>query len=381
MKSGDVNRAIRGPEWFDFGRFPQAEFHAEDIRRVAPGRYLARGVLSLKGVKKDLEVPFAWQESAGAATIRGKLNVERLQFGIGTGEWANGAPSASACGSSSTCACARKADAQGWRFLLDAALLAAVARGAAVGRRRQRAQGARPRRGYYRDAAERGASVYRVEPGDSLVVVRVYRGGRLAFWAMTTSSRAGSRAAIDADKGRADLYVGGEPAVDGSGATRSRRLRQHPERIGHRRHAQQHAREGARGRALSFGAARTRAGRTRCRPSFRSRRDAPAAHPGEDRAGRGHIESAAASPSTRPTSASSRSRCSAAPLRGAGPRRAFFAIRAGARHGREGLVTAEGSAALQFLLQPAVDQNLLVATHRPGTGLRRRGDRSSRLLP
>ena len=90
MKSGDVNRAIRGPEWFDYARFPQAEFHAEDIRRVAPGRYLARGVLSLKGVKKELEVPFAWQESANAATMEGELNVERLQFGIGTGEWANG---------------------------------------------------------------------------------------------------------------------------------------------------------------------------------------------------------------------------------------------------------------------------------------------------
>ena len=90
MKNGDVNRAIRGPEWFDFARFPQAEFHAEDIRRVAPGRYLARGVLTLKGVKQALEVPFAWQESANAATMDGELNVERLQFGIGTGEWANG---------------------------------------------------------------------------------------------------------------------------------------------------------------------------------------------------------------------------------------------------------------------------------------------------
>ena len=90
MKNGDVNRAIRGPEWFDFVRFPQAEFHAEDIRRVAAGRYLARGVLSLKGAKQELEVPFTWQESADAATMEGELNVERLQFGIGTGEWADG---------------------------------------------------------------------------------------------------------------------------------------------------------------------------------------------------------------------------------------------------------------------------------------------------
>jgi polyisoprenoid-binding protein YceI len=90
MKSGDVNREIRRSEWFDFARFPQAEFHAEDIRRVAPGRYLARGVLTLKGVKKELEVPFTWRESGDAATIEGELDVERLQFGIGTGEWANG---------------------------------------------------------------------------------------------------------------------------------------------------------------------------------------------------------------------------------------------------------------------------------------------------
>ena len=90
MRGGEVNRAIRGAEWFDSARFPQAEFHAEDIRRVAPGRYLARGVLALKGMKKDLEVPFTWQESANAATMEGELSVERLQFGIGTGEWANG---------------------------------------------------------------------------------------------------------------------------------------------------------------------------------------------------------------------------------------------------------------------------------------------------
>ena len=57
---------------------------------MAPGRYLARGVLSLKGVKKELEVPFTWQEAGNAATMEGDLNVERLPFGIGTGEWGNG---------------------------------------------------------------------------------------------------------------------------------------------------------------------------------------------------------------------------------------------------------------------------------------------------
>jgi YceI-like protein len=61
---------------------------------------------------------------------------------------------------------------------------------------------------YYREAAGRGASVYRVEPGDSLVVVRVYRGGRLAKLGHdhVVSSKE-PHGFIDADKGRADLYV------------------------------------------------------------------------------------------------------------------------------------------------------------------------------
>jgi hypothetical protein len=69
---------------------------------------------------------------------------------------------------------------------------------------------------YYRDAAARGAKVYRVEPGDSLVVVRVYRGGRLARLGHdhAVSSRE-PRGFIDADKGRGDFYLAVESlAVD-----------------------------------------------------------------------------------------------------------------------------------------------------------------------
>jgi polyisoprenoid-binding protein YceI len=50
MSSADVNKAISGADWFDFARFPQAEYRAADIRHVDAGRYLAHGTLSLKGV-------------------------------------------------------------------------------------------------------------------------------------------------------------------------------------------------------------------------------------------------------------------------------------------------------------------------------------------
>jgi len=82
----------------------------------------------------------------------------------------------------------------------------------------------------YRDAAERGARVYRVEPGDSLVVVRVYRGGRLAKLGHdhVVSSRE-PRGFIDADKGRADLYVAVESlAVDDPAQRAAAGFESHP---------------------------------------------------------------------------------------------------------------------------------------------------------
>jgi polyisoprenoid-binding protein YceI len=88
MNSADVNKAIAGAEWFDFTRFPQAEFHATDIIKTSAGRYLARGALKLKGVQQPIVVPFSWSETGDAARLEGELIIKRGAFGIGTGEWA-----------------------------------------------------------------------------------------------------------------------------------------------------------------------------------------------------------------------------------------------------------------------------------------------------
>jgi polyisoprenoid-binding protein YceI len=88
MNSADINNGIRGPEWFDFARFPKAEFHSTEIRRTDAKRYLARGTLSLKGVQQPVDVPFVWSDTGDAAIMEGELTLGRLLFGIGTGEWA-----------------------------------------------------------------------------------------------------------------------------------------------------------------------------------------------------------------------------------------------------------------------------------------------------
>jgi polyisoprenoid-binding protein YceI len=88
MSIPDVNKEIRGKDWFDYAGFPQAEFRSSDIRRTQGNRYMARGTLSLKGVKQEVEVPFTWAGDAERPTLDGELTLKRGTFGIGTGEWA-----------------------------------------------------------------------------------------------------------------------------------------------------------------------------------------------------------------------------------------------------------------------------------------------------
>lgn len=87
MIDPDVNKTIRGPDWFDSARFPQAVFRASDVRRIEDGRYVARGMLTVKGIAQEVEVPFVLKGEADAATIAGELTLKRAVFHIGLGEW------------------------------------------------------------------------------------------------------------------------------------------------------------------------------------------------------------------------------------------------------------------------------------------------------
>ena len=90
MGDPDMNEAIAAAEWFDVTGFPEAIFESNDIVALAPGSFVAHGELLLKGKRRDVDVPFAWSESGNTATMRGELTLERLDYDIGTGEWASG---------------------------------------------------------------------------------------------------------------------------------------------------------------------------------------------------------------------------------------------------------------------------------------------------
>jgi len=92
MGDPDINTIIANPIWFDAGHFPRAVFESERIETGAPGEFVATGVLDLKGISQTVVVPFTWSEDSsqkGArADMRGEFVLQRLDFNVGSGEWA-----------------------------------------------------------------------------------------------------------------------------------------------------------------------------------------------------------------------------------------------------------------------------------------------------
>lgn len=90
-KTGDRQRddALPGKDWFSVASFPSAVFESSDIRAAGTG-YEARGTLSLRGVSKDLTLPFSLDISGDHAVADGSVSLVRSDFGVGQGEFATG---------------------------------------------------------------------------------------------------------------------------------------------------------------------------------------------------------------------------------------------------------------------------------------------------
>ena len=84
----DYDVEMRGVEFFDSARFPQARYTATTFRALGGNRFAADGTLSLHGVSKPVTLTFTWTPGA-KPVLDGKATVKRLDFGIGAGEWAD----------------------------------------------------------------------------------------------------------------------------------------------------------------------------------------------------------------------------------------------------------------------------------------------------
>ena len=88
-ENSERDHAALGAAFFDTAKFPRAHFVTTAFRKSANGEVLADGMLTLHGISKPVTLVVKFVPSGNTATLDVTAQVQRLDFGIGTGEWAD----------------------------------------------------------------------------------------------------------------------------------------------------------------------------------------------------------------------------------------------------------------------------------------------------
>jgi polyisoprenoid-binding protein YceI len=85
--NGDRDAELPDEDWFWTSHFPSATFVAHSFQADGPGLYRAPGVLTIRGVSKPLTLAFRLTVTGASARMSAALQLNRLVFGVGQGEW------------------------------------------------------------------------------------------------------------------------------------------------------------------------------------------------------------------------------------------------------------------------------------------------------
>jgi cytochrome b561/polyisoprenoid-binding protein YceI len=90
--TGDSQRngILGGKDFFDVAQYPQSRFTSSRIEKTANG-YVATGSLTLRGVTRNITIPFTWHTATvqghALGYLSGQAALRRLDFGVGQGQW------------------------------------------------------------------------------------------------------------------------------------------------------------------------------------------------------------------------------------------------------------------------------------------------------
>lgn len=76
------NKHAVSEKWLDADRFPVIHFVSSEVIRTDTS-YTVQGELDFHGVKKEISIPFTFEEDNGKAQFHGSFKVNRGEFGIG----------------------------------------------------------------------------------------------------------------------------------------------------------------------------------------------------------------------------------------------------------------------------------------------------------
>lgn len=89
VATGDADRDsnITGEAWFDSEKFPEARFESMEFEKAAADNYVAVGNLTIRGKTMPVAIPFMLEIQGNTAHMKGDVTLNRLDYGIGAGEW------------------------------------------------------------------------------------------------------------------------------------------------------------------------------------------------------------------------------------------------------------------------------------------------------
>ncbi len=73
--------------FFNAAQFPQARFTSTAVKALGGGRHEAAGKLTIKGVTRDVVMPFTLKPDSPSSVFEGAVTIRRLDFNIGEGSW------------------------------------------------------------------------------------------------------------------------------------------------------------------------------------------------------------------------------------------------------------------------------------------------------
>lgn len=87
--SPDNDDGIQGAQGFQVSQFPAAKFDATSFVHMSGDHYAAKGILTIRGVKKPITLNFQLQIAGDKAHMSGTADAMRGDWGLGQGEWAS----------------------------------------------------------------------------------------------------------------------------------------------------------------------------------------------------------------------------------------------------------------------------------------------------
>lgn len=89
---GERDEMLRSDSFFAAATHPRAIFTASRFTAKGGGRYVANGTLSLHGQQRPLALSFDLKIDGDQASASGSARLNRLSYGVGSGEWASTDP-------------------------------------------------------------------------------------------------------------------------------------------------------------------------------------------------------------------------------------------------------------------------------------------------